>query len=252
MIVTICNRRGGTGKTLTTHSLGAGLLKRGYSVLFIDLDSQCNLSYDLGASTTGVTAFDVLTNRALLKDGIQHTEGGDILSGSPRLASADIVLTETGKEYRLREQLESIEKKYDYILIDTAPALGVLVVNALTASDRVIIPVQAEVHSLNGVALISETIDTVRRYTNRDLAINGLLITRYNNRSILARDMADNLSEQARSLGTKVYQTRVRECVALKESQAVQQDIFTYAPGSNGAKDYNAVVEEFLEGKDND
>lgn len=252
MIVTICNRRGGTGKTLTTHSLGAGLRARGFSVLFVDLDSQCNLSYDLGASTTGVTAFDVLTNRALIKDGIQHTEGGDILSGSPRLASADMILTDVGKEYRMKEQLESIEKRYDFVLIDTAPALGVLIVNALTASDRALIPVQAEIHSINGVALISETIDTVKRYCNSGLTIDGLLITRYNNRSILARDMADNLRDQARELGTRLYNTRVRECVALKESQAVQQDIFTYAPRSNGAKDYTEVVTEFLRGKDNE
>ena len=252
MILTVCNRRGGTGKTITCHSLGAGLRARGYSVLYIDLDSQCNLTYDLGASTTGVTAFDVLTNRATITDGIQHTEGGDILTGSPRLASADMLLTETGKEYRLREQLESVRKNYSFVLIDTAPALGICTVNALTASDRALIPVQAEIHSLNGVSLISETIDTVRRYCNRGLVTDGILITRYNNRSILARDMADNLTEQARALGTKVYSTRVRECVALKESQAVQQDIFTYAPRSNGAKDYNEVIKEFLRGQENE
>lgn len=248
MIVTVCNRRGGTGKTLTVHSLGAGLLEREYSVLFIDLDSQCNLTYDLGADTTGVTAYDVLTNRASITDGIQHVNGGDILKGSPRLASADMILTETGKEYRLREQIEEIRERYSFILIDTPPSLGILVVNALTASDKALIPVQAEIHSINGVSLLSETIDTVRRYTNSKLITDGILITRYNNRSILARDMSDNLQEQARALGTRLYNTRVRECVALKESQAVQQDIFTYAPRSNGAKDYNAVVEEFLRG----
>lgn len=248
MIVTVCSRRGGTGKTLTTHSLGAGLLKRGYKVLYIDLDSQCNLTYDLGADTTGVTAFDILTNRASIADGIQHVNGADILKGSPRLASADMILTETGKEYRIREQLESVQSQYDFVLIDTAPSLGILVVNALTASDRALIPVQAEIHSINGVSLLSESIDTVRRYCNNGLQIDGILITRYNNRSILARDMSDNLQEQARALGTRLYNTRVRECVALKESQAVQQDIFTYAPRSNGAKDYNEVVEEFLRG----
>lgn len=248
MIVTICNRRGGVGKTLTCRTLGAGLLKRGYKVLYIDLDSQNNLTYDLGASTTGVTAYDILTNRASITDGIQSINGADILKGSPRLASADMILTDVGKEYRLKEQLEEIQERYSFILIDTPPSLGITVVNALTASDRAIIPVQAEIHSINGVSLISETIDTVRRYCNSRLITDGILITRYNNRSILARDMSDNLQEQARALGTRLYNTRVRECVALKESQAVQQDIFSYAPRSNGAKDYNEVVEEFLRG----
>ena len=248
MIITIANRRGGVGKTITAHALGAGLKARGKSILFIDLDSQCNLSYDTGSTTTGVTVFDVLTRRADIKDAIQHTESGDILSGSPRLASADLILTETGKEYRLREQLEQVKNNYDYCIIDTPPALGILTVNALTASDKVIIPVQAEIHSINGVALIGETIETVKRYTNKDLQVEGILITRYNARSILARDMADNLSEQAKNLHTKVFDTKIRECVSLKESQAVQRNIFSYAPRSNGAKDYNAVIEEILRG----
>lgn len=238
------NRKGGVGKTATAHALGAGLSLRGYKVLFIDLDSQCNLSFDLGAKTAPLTALEVLTGSAKAEEAIQHTPGGDIIAGSPALAGADMTIEGTGKEYRLKEALEPLQ--YDFIIIDTPPALGVLTINALTASDRAIIPAQAEVYSLQGIGLLYEAIQAVKKYTNKSLIVEGVLITRYNGRAILSKDMKSNLEEIAQSLNTKVFQTPIRECISIKEAQAMQSDIFSYAPRSNASADYKALVEEIL------
>lgn len=242
--ISIVNRKGGVGKTATAHALGAGLSLKGYRVLFIDLDSQCNLSFDLGAKTAPLTALEVLTGSAKAEEAIQHTPGGDIIAGSPALAGADMTIEGTGKEYRLKEALEPLQ--YDFIIIDTPPALGVLTINALTASDRAIIPAQAEVYSLQGIGLLYEAIQAVKKYTNKSLTVEGVLITRYNGRAILSKDMKSNLEEIAQSLNTKVFQTPIRECISIKEAQAMQTDIFSYAPRSNASADYKALVEEIL------
>ena len=164
--IAIVNRRGGVGKTATAHAIGAGLALRGYKTLFIDLDPQTNLTFDIGAKTAPLTSMEVLSGTATAEEAIQHTEGGDIIAGSPSLAVADTAIEGTGKEHRLKEALESIAGSYDYCIIDTPPALGVLTVNALTASQRAIIPAQAEVHSLQGIGLLYETIRAVQKYTN--------------------------------------------------------------------------------------
>lgn len=243
--ISIVNRRGGVGKTATAHAVGAGLALKGYKVLYIDLDSQCNLTYDVGAKPAPLTSMEVLSGTATAEEAIQHTEGGDIIPASPSLAIADTAIEGTGKEHRLREAIEGLE--YDYIIIDTPPALGVLTVNALTASDSAIIPAQAEVHSLQGIALLYEAIEAVQKYTNPNLKIAGILITRYNGRAILSKDMRANLEDTARELGTKLYSTPIRECIAIKEAQAVQRDIYSYAPRSNATKDYSALLEELIE-----
>lgn len=246
-IIAIVNRRGGAGKTATAHAIGAGLALRGYKTLFIDLDSQCNLTFDVGGKVARFTSIEVLSGTATAQEAIQHTEGGDIIPASPSLAIADTTITDTGKEYRLKEALEPIKQSYDYIIIDTPPALGVLTVNALTACTSAIIPAQAEVHSLQGIGLLYEVIQAVQKYTNPALTIKGILITRYNGRAILSRDMKSNLEATAKQLGTKVFTTPIRECTAVKEAQATQQAIFTYAPRSNATADYTALIEDILE-----
>jgi len=245
--IAIVNRRGGVGKTATAHAIGAGLALRGYKTLFIDLDSQCNLTFDVGAKTAPLTSMEVLSGTATAQEAIQHTQGGDIIPASPSLAVADTTLEGTGKEYRLKEALEPIAGEYDYIIIDTPPALGVLTVNALTACNSAIIPAQAEVHSLQGIGLLYEAIRAVKKYTNPALTIKGILITRYNGRAILSRDMRENLEATAKELGTKVFTTPIRECTAIKEAQATQSDIYSYAPRSNATADYTALIQDILE-----
>lgn len=246
-VIAIVNRKGGVGKTATAQALGAGLIRKGCSVLYIDLDSQTNLTYGLGADAAGLSSMDVLTGEATAQEAIQHTPQGDVIAGAEALAGADAAIDGKGKEYRLKEALDGLQ--YDYCIVDTPAQLGTLTVNALTAADSVVIPVQAEVYSLQGIGQLSKAIEAVKKYCNHDLYIRGILITRYNGRAIISRDMQSNLEEAAAQLKTSLYSTPIRECVSIKEAQASQQDIYSYAPRSNAAKDYEAFVEEFMERK---
>lgn len=244
-VITLANRRGGVGKTATAHALGAGLSKRGYKVLFIDLDSQCNLTYDLGITTVERSSLDVLLGECSASEAIVSTPLGDTIPASPALASADKKIDDTGKEYRLKEALQPIKRKYDYIIIDTPPALGILTVNALTASDKVVLTAQGEIHSLQGINQLYGTIEAVRHFTNKKLKIEGILLTRYVARSIISKDMRDNAEAVAKEIGTKVF-TPIRECSAVKEAQATQTDIYSYSPRCNASKDYALFVEDIL------
>lgn len=241
--ISVINRKGGVGKSVTAQALGAGLMKKGYKVLFIDLDSQANLTYGMGASFDGYSSMDILQG-IKASDAIQHTAQGDIIAGSEQLATADADINGKDKEYRLKRALDGLN--YDYAIIDTPAALGTLTINALTASYGVIIPVQAEIYSLQGIGLLNRAIEAVKEHSNKNLSILGVLITRFDKRSILSRDMQANINDVAKELKTRLYSTPIRECISVKEAQACQQDIFTYAPKSNAAKDYSAFIDEFL------
>lgn len=240
--ISVTNQKGGTGKSTTALALGAALQKKGHKVLFIDLDAQGNLTYALGA-----TGLNTLNAMELLEGRAQAGKiQGNIIASTPELAAAEKVLNKTGKEYKLKEALQSIKPLYDYIIIDTPPSMGILTINALTASDSVIIPAQADIFSLQGITQIKETIDAVREYCNKALKVKGIVLTRFNGRAIISKDLADVLKAEADKLGTKLFNTKIRECTALKEAQASQQDIFTYAPASNGASDYMQLTKEVL------
>ncbi|MFI3271679.1 MAG: AAA family ATPase [Pseudomonadota bacterium] len=135
---------------------------------------------------------------------------------------------------------------YDYCIIDTPPALGILTINALTACDGVIIPAQADMFSLQGISQLHATIQTVKKYCNPSLAIYGIVLTRYNSRAIISRDVADMIQQTAGQLSTKLYAAKIRECTAIKEAQATRQSIFDYAPKSNACVDYGDLLDEFL------
>lgn len=246
IIYSIINQKGGVGKSTTALAIGAGLSLKGYAVLYVDLDAQGNLSYTMGADTQGYNAMGVLQRPETAKAEVQHTDQGDIIASSPALAGADAVITETGKEYRLKEALESLSGLYDYCIIDTPPALGILTVNALTACSGVIIPAQADIYSLQGISQLNNTLQTVKRYCNPELSILGIVLTRYNGRAIIRREVAEMLEQTARGLNTKLYSSRIRECTALVEAQATKQNIYNYAPRSNAAADYKALVAEIL------
>ena len=242
--IAVINQKGGVGKSTTALAIGAGLSLKGYSVLYVDLDAQGNLSYTLGATTKGYNALGVLQRPETAKEEIQHTAQGDIIASSPSLA--DTVITETGKEYRLKEALETIAGEYDYCIIDTPPALGILTINALTACTGAIIPSQADIYSLQGISQLNSTIETVRKYCNPSLTIMGIVLTRFNGRSIIRREVAEMLEQTAEQLHTKLYKSRIRECTALVEAQATRQSIYMYSPKSNATADYKALVNEIL------
>lgn len=245
-VFTITNQKGGTGKTTTALALAAGLSLKGYSVLSIDLDAQSNMTYTMRARTDGATVLGVLTGEVKAVDVIQKTETGDIIPASKSLAGADAFITDTGKEYRLKESLEPIRGEYDFIIIDTPPALGILTINALTVCDSVVIPAQADIYSLHGIEQLAKTMNPVKKYTNNNLTIEGILLTRHNPRSVLSREVAELAEQIAKKLGTKLFQATIREAVAVKEAQISQRSLYSYAPTAKVTEDYNRFIAEVL------
>lgn len=245
--IAVLNQKGGVGKTTTTQALASGLKAKGYRVLMVDLDGQESLTASTGASA-GANILDVLQGHRKIKTVIQATPGGDIVVGTEDLGKADLIIRGNRAEYRLKEALTEVQALYDYCVIDCPPSLGILSVSALTASNTCIIPVQADFYSLKALDQLQGTITVIRQNTNRDLSIEGILVTRYSARSVLSREAVSALKDKARNMNTKVFNTTIRECIAIKEAQAVKESIHTYAPRSNASKDYTAFIDELLEG----
>ncbi len=243
--VSVINQKGGVGKSTTAEMLISALSLKGFKVLAIDLDAQGNLSYSLAANLDSPTILEVLTEEISAKDAIKKARA-DVISSNKALAGADAFIADTGKEYRLKEALEKIAKNYDFCIIDTPPALGILTINALTASDSVIIPAQADIYSLQGIENLEETIKAVKKYCNPNLKIEGILLTRYNPRTILSREVSEMAEKLAEKLETKLFKAKIRDAVAVKEAQISQESLFKYAPKSNVTKDYEGFINEFL------
>lgn len=246
-IIAVINQKGGVGKSTTAGALATGLKDKGHTALLVDLDAQQNLSYTAKADCTAKSSMDVMTGTATAKDAVQHTAFADIIPAGPTLAAADLMLKDTGKEYRLKEALAGIAGDYEYIILDCPPALNVLTINAMTAAGGILIPAQADIYSLQGLGAIIQTAGTVKKYCNSNLAILGVLVTRYNARTVLSRDMLEMMETNAGKLNIKVFETKIRECTAIKEAQAMRQNLFAYAPKSNAAKDYGAFISELIQ-----
>ena len=245
-VCVITNNKGGVGKSTTAEALADGLVIRSFKTLLIDLDPQGSLSTNFVQSHA--TTYEVMTKQANIMDAVQHRKDrADILTSSKSLARLTAELVDTGKEYRLREVLAPALPCYDYIIVDTPPALSVLTVNALTAASSLIIPAQADIYSLQGIGQLMESVDAIRTYTNPVLKLMGILLTRHNARSILSRDMADLAQLTAEKIETFLYKTVIRESVTVKEAQANRQSLYEYAPKSNPALDYMDFVTEFAE-----
>ena len=246
-IIVVANQKGGIGKSTTAAAIGQALASKGKKILFVDMDAQANLTYTLGGEPVNGSMIDVLLRKASAADVRVKTHSGDLLPAALTLAGADMSLTETGKEYRLQEALEPISAEYDHIIIDTPPALGMLTVNSLTAAGSVVIPAKADIYSLQGVKQLYGTICAVRKYCNKGLEIAGLLLTAYNPRAVLNREIADAFKQTAESMGTKLFNTYIREGIAVKEAQIQQASLFDYAPKSNPAIDYLSLIDEMFE-----
>lgn len=244
--IAIINEKGGVSKTTTASALAAGFLLNGLKVLSIDLDTQGNLSHIMGADESGPTIVDVLTEKLAASEAIQHTGQGDIISASPALARIEHLITGKGKERRLQTALEPIRENYDTIILDLPPGLTIITIMALTAITSAIIPVTADILSVKGLAQLYQIVESVRENSNPSLRIMGILLTRYNGRSVLRRDMASVIRDTAQRIGTKVFETTIREAVAIGEAQAQQQDIFHYDSKANVTADYKALVEEVI------
>lgn len=243
--IVIWSRKGGVGKTATAHALGAALMKRKKRVLFIDCDGQSNLTLTMKADEEARTMYEVFTKEAKLAQAIQKTECGHICAANEMLQTLDNDL----EPDILLKELERESSLYDYCVIDTPAALGKITINCLIAADKVIIPVEADLYSIQGIPRILETLETIKKSFNTRAKISGFLVTRYSNRSNLSRQNLESLRSIAKSQGTKVFNTPIRECIAVKEAKQQQKDLFTYAPKSNAALDYDDFVNEFLKSR---
>lgn len=248
-IISINNQKGGVAKTTTAQSFAQGLSLEGYKVLLVDLDPQANLSFSTGSNIDNGTMYEVMKGELKAADIISSIGGLDILPSSLLLSGADLEFTTTGREYLLKDSLDPLVDIYDYIIIDTPPALGILTINSLTFSDKIIIPIGSDIYSLQGLAQLYETIQKVRKYVNPKLEIEGILLTKYDPRTILSGELKDKAQDIAEKLNTKLFKTTIRESVAIREAQAQQANIFEYAPKNNAVKDYKSFVDEFLERK---
>ncbi len=245
--ICIANQKGGVGKSTTAQALWKGLSNRGHRTLLVDLDPQGNVSYATGVDGAETSSYALLKRECSPTESIQKTDQGHIIASDRQLGHMDMELTATGKEFVLRESLQALENDYDFVVLDTPPALGILTVNAMTASDLLVIPAQTDIYSLQGIGQLLETISAVQKYCNRDLQLHGVLLTRHNGRSILSKDLGDMIEQTATAMQTFVYKSPIRECISLREAQAKQEDIFSYAPKSNATIDYTNFIDEMLE-----
>jgi len=246
--VCVTNQKGGVGKTTTAISLGRGLmLQKNAKVLFIDMDAQCNMSYVLGVEEDKVNIMTTLMGQNKLEDAIQHIGEYDVIPSHQDISAIEKYIGGDRKEYLLKDLLEPVKDRYDYLIIDSPPALGLTTINILTASDVVVIPAAADILSLQGIGQLYNTINAVKTYCNPGLKIDGILLTRHSTRLIHSRELQELIEETAESIGSKVYRASIREAVAVREAMTSRMSIFDYAPKSKQAGDYREFVTEFLE-----
>lgn len=242
-VITVSNHKGGVGKTTSAINIGAGLTSLGKKVLLIDLDAQANLSQSLGLANSERNIYGAIKGEYNLQP-ITVIKGLDAIPSILDLSGAEIELSgEAGREYILRELIEPLRASYDYILIDSPPSLGLLTINALTASDEVIIPLQAQFLAVQGITKLLEIIDKIRRRLNKELRLGGVFVTQYDNRKVLNRDVVETIYAH---LGAEVFTTKIRDNVALAEAPTQGLDIFRYQPKSYGAEDYISLCKEML------
>lgn len=247
-VISISNQKGGVGKTTTVCSLAAGLKKKGFRVLMIDLDPQGNLGFSVGAETeTCATIYDVLKGDVKTQFAIQKSDTADIIISSILLSGIELEFTNTGREYLLKEALKPILGLYDYIILDTPPALGIITINAFTASDTVVVPMLSDIFSLQGIAKLYETVERVKKYCNPSLTISGILLTKFNPRTLLSREIRGTAELIAQDLNIPLFNSYIRSSVVVSEAQSIQQNILDYSPKNNIAKDYLKFTDELLE-----
>lgn len=231
-VLTIANQKGGISKTTTTLNIGAGLLNEGKRVLLVDLDTQGDLTYNVGAKEQEESLASVVAGKVSLNDVIQHTESGlDIIPASLELMELESRVV----------SFDFSNLDYDYILLDCPPNMAGNTVAAIRASDGVLVPATADFYAYKSVRAIAESLKTLHR------PLNGIILTRFAGRMVLNKQILEDLKNLATELHTKLYNSIIRECVAVRESQLMQQDIYTYDKDSAAALDYTELVKEIIQ-----
>jgi chromosome partitioning protein len=242
-VLAIANQKGGVAKTTTVHSLGVAVAEMGWKILLVDLDPQASLTFACGLDPDFLdqSMHEVLLRRTRASDAIQSLDNGvSLLPSTIDVAGAEMtLLTRTGREYVLRKALERTVADYDVVLIDCPPSLGILTINGLTAADEVLIPLQCEALGQRGVTQLLETIDDVRSYTNRDLAIRGVIATMFDGRTRLAHHVVEQVEKEH---GLQVLDPPVPKSVKVAEAPGLRRSVLEHAPGSRPAEAYRELA----------
>jgi chromosome partitioning protein len=249
MIIAITNQKGGVGKTTTAINLAAAMALKGLKTLLVDLDPQANSSLSfVEIHELERTIYDVLTDPSVdMADVVleaEHVPNLHVAPSSIALAKIEATLLgELDSYYRLKDKLSKVRRRYDYLIIDTPPALGIITVNAMVAATHVLIPIQSSYFALEGTDDLLETIDKIKQRANRRLQILGAVLTLFDGRTILSRDIREQVKEV---FGDKLFETVISKSVRLEESPAYREPIFSFAPRSSGAFQYYKLSEEIL------
>jgi chromosome partitioning protein len=245
-VISFANQKGGVAKTTTTLNLGVALSEQGLKVLLVDLDPQGNLtmSQGLNPDTIERSMFDVLVHRLPIEEVIHHTEV-DLAVSSIDLAGAELALSSMiGRERALEKALAPVKERYDYVLIDTPPSLGLLTINALVASNGVIVPVQCEYLSLRGLVQLENTLSMIRENLNPTVGIEGILPTMFDSRTLHSREAVEILQE---NFGDLVFETRIRKTVRYAEAPVKGTSVLKYDPSGSAAEAYRDLAKEVLD-----
>ena len=246
-VVSIANQKGGVGKTTTAVNLSTILAKRGKKVLMIDTDPQGNATSGLGIDkNVSFSVYDVIINDVEIVNTLKKTmiKNLDVCPSNINLAGAEVELVSMmSREQRLKEKIDNLKDNYDYIIIDCPPSLGLITLNAFTASDSVLIPVQCEYYALEGLGQLVNTINLVKKHLNRNLKVEGALLTMFDIRTNLSNQVVKEVNKYFEN---KVYKTVIPRNVKLSEAPSFGMPISVYDPKSKGAKAYDKFVKEFL------
>ena len=243
-VVAVINQKGGTGKTTTTINLGSALAKLGKKVLLVDLDPQSNLSYSLAVPSTAGTLADVFLGTKKLEDILTEKDGLWVAPGSNELVDIEISLVSQPERESFLKSILSDAKGFDYVLIDCPPSLSVLTLNALSAAHEVIIPLQMEVLTLQGLDQIMQTVGKVKKAFNPKLKIKGIVVVMFDVRRKLSLEVLQYLKENVEE---RIFESQIRLNVKLAEAPSFGKSILDYDASSYGAKDYKALAEEFVQ-----
>ena len=246
-VISVANQKGGVGKTTTTVNLSTLLAKKGKKVLLIDTDPQGNATSGLGVDKdVELSVYDILVGDTTFEETVQETaiKNLKVCPSNISLAGAEVELVSMmSREQRLKAKLDLVKDQYDYILIDCPPSLGLITLNAFTASDSVLIPVQCEYYALEGLGQLLNTVNLVKKHLNKDLQVEGALLTMYDIRTNLSNQV---VKEVKKYFGDKVYKTVIPRNVRLSEAPSYGMPITEYDPKSKGAKSYDKFTKEFL------
>ena len=251
-IIAVANQKGGVGKTTTAITISTILAKKGKKTLLIDADPQGNGTSGFGIEKNiELSTYDVLVNDIKMEDALVNTsiKNLKVCPSNINLAGAEVELVAmVGREFRLKTKLDEIKDKFDYIIIDCPPSLGLITLNSFTAADSVLIPVQCEYYALEGLGQLLNTIDIVRKFMNKNLEIEGALLTMYNARTNLSNQV---VKEVKKYFDNKVYKTVIPRNVKLSEAPSYGMPITLYDPRSKGAKCYENLTKEILKANEN-